>query len=1095
MVLRGGKRSGNQGHARDAPRPTSIESVLSDAKTVGDKFHNPESQECKDFEEKHHVRLSNLPSNSVSYGGNAAEDDVLHRVAKDLQDFDLWYEPFTQWAIRAHPQLLQFRDAGGSTPLHIAIMNENHQFVALVLDYVENIRSLLEMKTSLSLNCLHTAILHQCPYTEQIIKKSLELERNHSTPSHEKNVQHEERDQGFGSGTQFPDDMSISHTADDSIFTVIPDHQDLDHTYSGEVSGQTPLHLAVTFDAGPEAPDSEDSLDTADAPPSSSNSHSFSNLPRRVSDLGLDIGKSNPVIDEPIDVKSPHQSSRRLSTHMLLAVNGTGGKKSSVATGAEVKSSKQVSFDDDGPKEIARDHDKAASSGGGNHEPRFEPPRQHSRATTCTSTRIPTWNATRVVRRLVEARPGVLLWPNAQKETPFQHRLRLVMEPDENDHHSQPAIPHDRDMLVNEDRILSYLREYIIDNFSRRDAMKALYKIGEERTLETEFDLSGLPYSTIGYDFLNGLGNVLRFEGLLKYVALPRLSIRKDDIKTENGHKSLVTGSKPKGLRDMETVFQWMRDSKVQSILKVAVVDDVEPSHSEESIENCVENFDVRIWNWYKLDLCCSVITRKAPRARDVTLYWSGNNAVLMGWGSPAGLPSLKHPVWPPKQLKRVNLYICEGLESTTRLEENLDNFKSALFDHIAPRTLEFSWGYHKPGTNYHSLFRGPGKGKATESKWMRTMKDFAEFLRDAKPGTEIEPVKIAVIDDGIDLGLDIFQERVQVGESFYQLSDFSGRLGAYYVPSGSHGTLMAQLICEVCPVVQLYIAQVEVLPGQDGRRSFTAESATEAIRWAVDQKVDIISMSWSINPRPETTKGLEEALNAASGDKIIMFCSSIDEGPTTMLDTTYPGKSGKCIKIGAATGFGTKLSWVSEANSDFLLPGESLQPAADLKLWGDHHPGSFGSSVSTALAAGLAGVILYCDRLVGTHVTKRSLPKESSTMSIPTTSAFPGVGAMMTSPLRPPRSPLAKGGRHSTNSVRNTNVVTDYLRNDGNMRKAFSNLSVASETRIFPEVWDFIPSQTADDPLVWDERRPGLEEKTKATMEKLDYFLKAIKK
>lgn len=47
-----------------------------------------------------------------------------------------------------------------------------------------------------------------------------------------------------------------------------------------------------------------------------------------------------------------------------------------------------------------------------------------------------------------------------------------------------------------------------------------------ERVLE--FDLSGLPYSTIDSEFLKGLQKVLRFEGMLKYVALPRLTVKMD---------------------------------------------------------------------------------------------------------------------------------------------------------------------------------------------------------------------------------------------------------------------------------------------------------------------------------------------------------------------------------------------------------------------------------------------------------------------------------------------------------------------------------------------------------------------------------------
>lgn len=48
---------------------------------------------------------------------------------------------------------------------------------------------------------------------------------------------------------------------------------------------------------------------------------------------------------------------------------------------------------------------------------------------------------------------------------------------------------------------------------------------------------------------------------------------------------------------------------------------------------------------------------------------------------------------------------------------------------------------------------------------------------------------------------------------------DSRGRRGVYNLPSGSHGTLVAQCICDVCSVVKLYVARLEVLPEADGRR------------------------------------------------------------------------------------------------------------------------------------------------------------------------------------------------------------------------------------------------------------------------------------
>lgn len=39
------------------------------------------------------------------------------------------------------------------------------------------------------------------------------------------------------------------------------------------------------------------------------------------------------------------------------------------------------------------------------------------------------------------------------------------------------------------------------------------------------------------------------------------------------------------GRRDMHLVFQWLKRQNVKSVLKLTVIDNAEPSHSDESIE------------------------------------------------------------------------------------------------------------------------------------------------------------------------------------------------------------------------------------------------------------------------------------------------------------------------------------------------------------------------------------------------------------------------------------------------------------------------------------------------------------------------------
>jgi hypothetical protein len=72
------------------------------------------------------------------------------------------------------------------------------------------------------------------------------------------------------------------------------------------------------------------------------------------------------------------------------------------------------------------------------------------------------------------------------------------------------------------------------------------------------------------------------------------------------------------------------------------VIDDVEPSHSDAAIESCLQGFDIETWNWKKFDICSEVIYNSAPNVKEVILYSSGNNAVLLGWSSSAGLNKLR---------------------------------------------------------------------------------------------------------------------------------------------------------------------------------------------------------------------------------------------------------------------------------------------------------------------------------------------------------------------------------------------------------------------------------------------------------------------
>jgi len=139
---------------------------------------------------------------------------------------------------------------------------------------------------------------------------------------------------------------------------------------------------------------------------------------------------------------------------------------------------------------------------------------------------------------------------------------------------------------------------------------------------------------------------------------------------------------------------------------------------------------------------------------------------------------------------------------------------------------------------------------------------------------------------------------------------------------------------------------------------------STQAIRWATDCGVDIISMSWTIETPVagnEDMEGLKNAVAKAAGRGILMFCSTSDQGNSTK-DDCYPGDFDGCIKIGSATDTGEALAWVNAKKVDFLLPGKNV-PFANNE--GKIISYESGSSVATAAASGLAGLLIFCGWLL----------------------------------------------------------------------------------------------------------------------------------
>jgi hypothetical protein len=125
-----------------------------------------------------------------------------------------------------------------------------------------------------------------------------------------------------------------------------------------------------------------------------------------------------------------------------------------------------------------------------------------------------------------------------------------------------------------------------------------------------------------------------------------------------------------------------------------------------------------------------------------------------------------------------------------------------------------------------------------------------------------------------------------------------------------------------------------------------------------------MISISWTIeatSPDSKEIKDLSAAIASAESDNILVFCSASDQGSTSK-EICYPASAGHGIRIGGANSSGRALTWVREDLVDFLFPGHNI--AFDNRK-GSPVTYESGSSIATAAASGLAGLLLCCSRLV----------------------------------------------------------------------------------------------------------------------------------
>ncbi|KAL4946322.1 hypothetical protein BDV06DRAFT_208796 [Aspergillus oleicola] len=355
-----------------------------------------------------------------------------------------------------------------------------------------------------------------------------------------------------------------------------------------------------------------------------------------------------------------------------------------------------------------------------------------------------------------------------------------------------------------------------------------------------------------------------------------------------------------------------------------------------------------QVLRWYTSEIARNVIDHAAPTVEHIHLHWSGNQSVLHGWASSeSGIPLL-----------------CRSSRSL-----------------LSKITLHA----------YQDPLLGEQSEKPRSDAWIEAMERFRKSLIGMhRSGLLNEPrrVRVALIDDGVDLhDFNTYNNTALYTGVSYCAG--SGRdENAWWKSTGGHGTIMANMISRINPWVVLDVIKIQSSPSYihgEGARSISPRSAADAINAAVMHRADIISMSWTITdleyrmslisdsiPDEEGHKKradqselqlLRTAITEAVKDnQRLLICSAADDvrliGDNTL---PYSQAPSHILRIGSAGPLANRDPGSGSGGSiTYYLPGNQVaeeQRAHSSKQVVYHN----GSSVSTALAAGLASLIMYC--------------------------------------------------------------------------------------------------------------------------------------
>jgi len=231
------------------------------------------------------------------------------------------------------------------------------------------------------------------------------------------------------------------------------------------------------------------------------------------------------------------------------------------------------------------------------------------------------------------------------------------------------------------------------------------------------------------------------------------------------------------------------------------------------------------------------------------------------------------------------------------------------------------------------------------------------------------KPIRVAILDSGLATARNgcllpvARQWRRKIRNGQVQYRDFTGleNIGPFIDNRKDiHGTLCASFVLQTAPNAQIFIANVM---GPDEEEQHPSHVA-DAIAWAVDNNVDIISMSFGWQ---YYQKEVDDQIKVARAKGILLFAAASGDSDSFSEHAKYPASDSKVYCIYSCRGSGTMSRFNPhplEGKISFMFPGEDVT-----LLEPDHRPMEgagrlCGTSFATPIAAGTAALVLDLVRL-----------------------------------------------------------------------------------------------------------------------------------